>query len=451
MGSYTAGTFDSSASINGSTLIKDTDEQMAILMTDTTSYLNTEFNKIEVAVNDSLTDFDNLLQPSVDSATASARIAQQAAFVASSAQNFKGTWTNQTTAVGQSWEYQSKIYAVLIAGNTSPLVSPSNWLILNNFITKVTSTDNALARFNGTTGEVQDSGVIVDDGGNITINNGFTGGAGISFRNGYLPNANVGIYPKDFSGANLDGLAISSYDGFSISTGAGLPERMQIDYNGNVGIGVTPSGWGGYWKSVQMGTYGTNITSFQAGGGMTTLLHNAYNDGTDWKRLIGSAAAGYCQDGAGVHQWTTAPSGIAGSTITWNTPMTLTSSGNLLIGTTTDNGVGKLQVNGSISASNISSLPYFVITNPIQNQRYAVSGLNGMMHAYILSVYSEAGGNKLSELLAITTAFGNSSINRLGISGLAGYATMVEYRYNISQFEVRTTRDDRQSISIVIK
>ena len=38
-------------------------------------------------------------------------------------------------------------------------------------VTKVTSTDNAIVRFNETTGEVQNSAVIVDDNGNITASN----------------------------------------------------------------------------------------------------------------------------------------------------------------------------------------------------------------------------------------------------------------------------------------
>ena len=42
---------------------------------------------------------------------------------------------------------------------------------LYGVVAKVTSTDNAVVRFNGTTGEVQDSGVIIDDAGNITASN----------------------------------------------------------------------------------------------------------------------------------------------------------------------------------------------------------------------------------------------------------------------------------------
>ena len=41
---------------------------------------------------------------------------------------------------------------------------------LNTKVTKVTSTDNAIVRFNGTTGEVQNSSVIIDDSGNVILN-----------------------------------------------------------------------------------------------------------------------------------------------------------------------------------------------------------------------------------------------------------------------------------------
>lgn len=56
--------------------------------------------------------------------------AVSSAQVAVSATNFQGTWTNQTTQVGQSWLFGGVVYMVLIPGNTSPTVSPSNWMAL---------------------------------------------------------------------------------------------------------------------------------------------------------------------------------------------------------------------------------------------------------------------------------------------------------------------------------
>ena len=66
----------------------------------------------------------NSTETNINAKEASAVAAQVAA--ASSA-NFQGTWTNQTTVVGQSWLYGGVTYRVLIAGNTSPIASPNNW------------------------------------------------------------------------------------------------------------------------------------------------------------------------------------------------------------------------------------------------------------------------------------------------------------------------------------
>ena len=47
-------------------------------------------------------------------------------------------------------------------------ISTATQTVLNNKVDKVTSTDNAIARFDGTTGKLQNSGVTIDDGGLIT-------------------------------------------------------------------------------------------------------------------------------------------------------------------------------------------------------------------------------------------------------------------------------------------
>jgi hypothetical protein len=69
----------------------------------------------------------NALETNVNNKEASAT---SSALVCTSAANFQGTWTNQTTVVGQSWAYNGLVYIVLVAGNTSPTTSPSNWMIL---------------------------------------------------------------------------------------------------------------------------------------------------------------------------------------------------------------------------------------------------------------------------------------------------------------------------------
>ena len=69
-----------------------------------------------------------------------------------------GTPTAPTAAVGT---------------NTTQLATTAfvNAEIANDAITRIVSTDNAIPRFNGTTGSLQNSSVIIDDAGNVGINN----------------------------------------------------------------------------------------------------------------------------------------------------------------------------------------------------------------------------------------------------------------------------------------
>jgi hypothetical protein len=97
---------------------------------------------------------------------------------------------------------------------------------------------------------------------------------------------------------------------------------------GNVGIGVTPSAWSGY-TALQIGTRASLATT----GAATSVVQNAYNNGTNWIYLASSYASRYNQV-SGQHEWYTAASGTAGNTATFTQAMTLDASGNLGIGTT---------------------------------------------------------------------------------------------------------------------
>lgn len=85
-------------------------------------------------------------------------------------------------------------------------------LLANLFIPKVTSTDNAIVRFNGTTGDVQNSGIRIDDSGNILINKPLGGVTTVSMTNGagntnlVLPESGTVATTADINSISLSGV-----------------------------------------------------------------------------------------------------------------------------------------------------------------------------------------------------------------------------------------------------
>jgi len=107
-------------------------------------------------------------------------------------------------------------------------------------------------------------------------------------------------------------------------------ERARIDSSGNLGLGATPSAWGGGFKAFQ---FGLGTLSNNNAGDFTNVASNAYYDGSVWRYIGATTASRYTQL-VGQHLWYTAPSGTAGNAITFTQAMTLDASGNLGVGTT---------------------------------------------------------------------------------------------------------------------
>jgi hypothetical protein len=125
---------------------------------------------------------------------------------------------------------------------------------------------------------------------------------------------------------------------------------MQVtsDASGNVGLGVTPSAWGGAYKALQIGDTGCSVFTANS----IFLLNNAFNNGTNWI-YQGSTGSGVYEINRAnsSHIWYNAPSGTAGNAITFTPAMTLTAAGDLLVGATTKYSAGLpgnvVQINGS--------------------------------------------------------------------------------------------------------
>jgi len=141
---------------------------------------------------------------------------------------------------------------------------------------------------------------------------------------------NWGLYAGYTSAATFD---IVDYFGST---------RLTIDGSGNLGLGVTPSGWtGGPAEQFKYGgsVWNNNDSTFH-------ITENAFYNGS-WNYINGtsSAASNYYQS-AGAHYWRYAGAGTG--SLSWTTVMTLNGTGQLLVGTTVTSTAAKLVLNTPI-------------------------------------------------------------------------------------------------------
>jgi len=111
-------------------------------------------------------------------------------------------------------------------------------------------------------------------------------------------------------------------------------------------LGVTPSGWGSGQPALQIGS-GTAINNRSAV--LSQFSSNQYWNGSNHIYLNNGTATLYTQND-GAHSWATALSGSAGGTISFTQAMTLDSSGNLGIGTSSPTQKFDLTVTGANNA-----------------------------------------------------------------------------------------------------
>ena len=135
-------------------------------------------------------------------------------------------------------------------------------------------------------------------------------------------------------------------------TGASITGN--ISSSGNISVG-TPQTWDSGYNVVQNGVWGATAGDNTYIGSMSVTANLRATGNETFSTLSGTGesyyGARYRMDGAGNHRWYTSATAGAGGAVTMNNLMTLTQSSRLLVGTTTDDGVNALQVNGSVQAS----------------------------------------------------------------------------------------------------
>jgi hypothetical protein len=147
--------------------------------------------------------------------------------------------------------------------------------------------------------------------------------------------------------------------GSASNTGAGIDfytfngsawgNRLRLNKEGNLGLGVTPSAWDSTFKNLEIGGSGYSGSFYSQSNGDSSngIVLNAYfNSG--WKYTASSKAATQYEQNNGLHKWSVAPSGTAGNAISFTQAMTLGSNSGLSIGTPSAAPAQGLLVQGNV-------------------------------------------------------------------------------------------------------
>jgi len=202
-------------------------------------------------------------------------------------------------------------------------------------------------------------------GGFLTNNQGNDVHFGVNtYHNGtnwlYTGSNNPASRYEQFNGGHFWFNAPSGTVGSAIT----FTQAMTLNASGNLGLGGIPN-TGGYGRALEVvhNNWGGAITAqaIDTDNYPVSVTSNAITSGVNtWKYMNAASATRYDQV-SGQHRWYTAPSGTAGSTVTFAQAMTLHASGGLSIGNTTDSGAGSLNVNGKLYVSGYSMMSSHVI------------------------------------------------------------------------------------------
>jgi hypothetical protein len=140
--------------------------------------------------------------------------------------------------------------------------------------------------------------------------------------------------------------SLSSASATALTLQSAGTTAVTIDTSQNVGIGVTPSATN-TGKAVEIGTVGNTLWGI--GAADLQISAGTYYNGGNKYAVTGSAVSAY-ELVSGSHRWYYAASGTAGNTATFSESMRIDSSGNLLVGTTSQTpGYGNTNTGAQLS------------------------------------------------------------------------------------------------------
>jgi hypothetical protein len=264
---------------------------------------------------------------------------------------------------------------------------------------------------------------------------------GISIKDDNNAKLEIGRYS---SGASNSYIKLGANSNSLRFTNAGdLADIMELTNSGHLGLGVTPSAWGGSSKALQIGA---RMSVYNDGFNNALFGNNTYFNGSNNIYINTAAASRFYLENTSAFLWQQASSGTEGNTINFATAMILNESANLGLGTTDTQGF-RLAVDGpnvsqgdvtttirvfdTTSATTgtgggISFAGYFSGTSSIINTFSYIKGgkenSTGGDYASYLSFGTRINGGSPAERLRITSG-GNIGVNtptpleRLSVTG----------------------------------
>jgi hypothetical protein len=229
------------------------------------------------------------------------------------------------------------------------------------------------------------------------------------------------------------------------ATANALQTRMTLDSSGNLGLGVTPSAWGGSFKAFQIASGGTSLWS---DGSVAFYNRNTFYDGTNRKYVVDGFAQEYAQLNDGSHAWKITTSGSANGNISFTQAMTLDASGRLLVATTSNTDGSALQVD----AGNVGSTLYTALfrntntSTAVYNTLRFIQGATGSATGYVGTGGSTVGNAAFQNNFVVGTqtssalVFATNDTERARITSggnlLVGTTSDTPAQSNVSGFKV---------------
>jgi hypothetical protein len=249
-----------------------------------------------------------------------------------------------------------------------------------------------------------------DFGINSTV---FSGSGAFSDANGTYAYASGGT------------MSVGTYGANNLKFATNNTTQMTLDTNGNLGLGITPSGWTNNYPAMVFGRPGAgNPTyTFIASTNSQDLYigSNAYYNGTNWKYQFTSPVTAMMQDfGYNSINWNYASANTGN--ITWIQAMTLDNNGNLLLGRTSATSPGSTLGAGVLYSANTAATVGFEVlnSNTSGSSQFSVGAANsGGVYGYFgFNGSSVASGSYVYQNPNVTYLAGGGNNNlQIGTNG----------------------------------